>query len=166
MSDNQSNNESGNHEPNHEAHHEDNAALIKSRIVEFLSTHHVGQKNAITGKKLACAIGLPNDPYNRYLRVLITELIDEEHAIGSTARGFFIINTPTELWSYISSLTTKKYGIEKRIRAVSKAWTQKARGRKSDELQTSAQSSTTPRTNKRRALAPSTVADGAQFPLF
>ena len=51
-------------------------------------------------------------------RGLIRELIDEGHIIGSTSKGYHLIDTAKEMQVYLNSLLKRQMGISKRIQAV------------------------------------------------
>jgi hypothetical protein len=58
-----------------------------------------------------------NDTYPR-ARMVVRELIDDGHVIGSTREGYRMLTTGKEVQVYLNSLLKRQIGISKRIQAV------------------------------------------------
>jgi hypothetical protein len=85
------------------------------------------QDTPITAKDLEQIIDAveKGSHHNRTIRNAITQLIQEGHCIGSSAKGYFMINTMIEMATYIHNLDFHIKGVEDRKTWIKRAWAAK-----------------------------------------
>ena len=96
---------------------------MKKEILEILENCK-GSKNAIKVSEIIKKLSM--DVKDSQVRAAIRDLvIEDKKLIGSSKKGFFIIQNATELYTTIGNLSSRKIEIEKRINSLLDSWSKR-----------------------------------------
>lgn len=85
-----------------------------NRIETLVSLLMYGEKNAITAKQLSGYMDIPYRQTGEEVRLLVRDAIRRGELIGSSSRGFFLIENQEELFTVINKLQQRIRGLMKR----------------------------------------------------
>lgn len=97
-------------------------AEAKRQVRKLLELRCRGKDSATRSSKIREAAGLPASLTEEIVREVIRELILDGLAIGSCAKGYFVIQTQKELKEVVDGLRARQQGIETRIQLISHAF--------------------------------------------
>lgn len=89
-----------------------------------------GKALAIKARDLETALAMVPGNTNEPTRQLVTNcILQNKWPIGSSNKGYFLINSRAELDSVVDSLEGRKDGLQKRIDALKKGWDDREQSR-------------------------------------
>ena len=102
----------------------------KDELMKFI---RLGKRNVITSTNIAKHFKASDGKVEVPIRKAIREFIEAGELIGSTSKGYFIIETQSEFDEYIASLEGRIAGINTRIEKLNENWSDRnRRGKRMD----------------------------------
>ena len=89
---------------------------------QLMSYLKKGRENAIIARTIAEHFGVSDKGEEVPIRKVIRKAINEDELIGSSSKGFYIIDEKSDFERYIRSLESRVSEIEKRIEDLRKNW--------------------------------------------
>ncbi len=95
--------------------------MDKLEKIKILLESHVGKGNEISAQVIEDEFGKSSDKTHKIARELIDECIEKYNLpVAANNRGYFIISNQQEYDEYMANLDSRKAGIDKRKRIITK----------------------------------------------
>ena len=101
------------------------------QLVNFLRTNHVGKANSITASSIAHHFHISDGGVEVETRNIIRDAIERGELIGSSNRGFYIINELSDIEHNLNSLKSRAREILSRRQLLRSTWNRVHPGQRS-----------------------------------